>query len=158
MPRLKKTGQTDRFTHKSQNNHIPDYTFDLDGDLFIIRSRSEFTDLYTEPETIDALDQIALPKSADDNARKHAGGYDLYFLEREWRDRNQRCRRTWRNMSARITSKATSIGCMLRSFEMAFKDEYILTYSNDTFAFSKAIASCLRAVDHRLACLCRSLR
>ena len=69
-----------------EKNHIPDYTFELDGNLFIIRPRSEFTDIYTEPETLDALDQIALPSSAYDNARKQAGGYDLYFLEREWRD------------------------------------------------------------------------
>ena len=35
---------------------------------------------------MDALDKIILPASAYDNARKHAGGYDLAFLEREWRD------------------------------------------------------------------------
>lgn len=69
----------------NEKNHIPDYKFELDGDLFIIRPRSEFTDIYAEPETLDALDQITLPSSAYDNARKHAGGYDLYFLEREWR-------------------------------------------------------------------------
>jgi len=70
----------------NEQNHIPDYTFELDGDLFVIRPRSEFIDIYNEPETIDALDQIALPHSAYDNARKHAAGYDLYFLEREWRN------------------------------------------------------------------------
>lgn len=67
-------------------NHIPDYTFELDGDLFIIRPRPEFTDRYAEPETVDVLDKILLPASAYDTARKHAGGYDLAFLEREWRD------------------------------------------------------------------------
>ena len=70
----------------NEKNHIPDYTFELDGDLFIIRPRSEFTDIYTEPKTLDALDKVLLPSSAYDNARKHAGGYDLAFLEREWRD------------------------------------------------------------------------
>ena len=35
---------------------------------------------------MDALAKILLPASAYDNARKHAGGYDLAFLEREWRD------------------------------------------------------------------------
>ncbi len=70
----------------NEKNHIPDYRFELDGDLFVIRPRSEFTDIYAEPETVDALDQIALPSSAYENARKYAGGYDLYFLEREWRD------------------------------------------------------------------------
>lgn len=70
----------------NEKNHIPDYTFELDGDLFIIRPRSEFTDIYAEPETAGAIDQIALPSSAYETARKHAGGYDIYFLEREWRD------------------------------------------------------------------------
>jgi len=70
----------------NEQNHIPDYTFELDGDLFVIRPRSEFIDIYNEPETIDALAQISLPHSAYDNARKHAAGYDLYFLEREWRN------------------------------------------------------------------------
>jgi hypothetical protein len=70
----------------NEKHHIPDYTFELDGDLFIIRPRPEFSDIYAEPETIDALDKVALPNSAYDNARKHAAGFDLYFLEREWRD------------------------------------------------------------------------
>jgi hypothetical protein len=54
--------------------------------LFIIRPRPEFSDIYAEPEMIDALDQIRLPDTAYDTARKHAAGFDLYFLEREWRD------------------------------------------------------------------------
>jgi hypothetical protein len=70
----------------NEKQHIPDYTFELSGDLFIIRPRAEFTEIYTAPETIDALDKVMLPNSAYDNARKHAGGFDIYFLEREWRD------------------------------------------------------------------------
>jgi hypothetical protein len=69
----------------NEKNHIPDYTFELDGDLFIIRPRSEFTDLYAEPAVIDALTQMKLPSSAYNTARKHTGGYDVYFLEQEWR-------------------------------------------------------------------------
>ncbi|MDG1372154.1 MAG: replication initiator protein A [Paracoccaceae bacterium] len=69
----------------NEKSHIPDYSFELDGDLFIIRPRADFTDIYAEPEMADAIDQITLPSSAYDNARKHVGGYDLYFLEREWR-------------------------------------------------------------------------
>jgi hypothetical protein len=69
-----------------EKNHIPDYTFELDGDMFIIRPRSDFSDMYAEPESIGAIDQIRLPNSAYNTARKHAAGYDLYFLEREWRD------------------------------------------------------------------------
>ena len=36
---------TDREKH-----HIPDYSFELEGDLFIIRPRSEFREIYAEPE------------------------------------------------------------------------------------------------------------
>ncbi len=49
---------------------------------------------------IDALDQVALPSSAYDHARKHAGGYDLYFLEREW----------WRMLSRKQSSPQNSSG------------------------------------------------
>ena len=69
-----------------EKNHIPDYTFELNGDLFIIRPRSEFTEMYAKPEMINALDRVTLPHSAYENARKHTAGYDLYFLEREWRE------------------------------------------------------------------------
>lgn len=69
-----------------EKNHIPDYIFELDGDLFTMRPRPEFSDIYAEPETVDALDQIRLPETAYRSARKIAPGYDVYFLEREWRD------------------------------------------------------------------------
>ena len=65
-------------------NHIPDYIFELDNDLFIIRPRREFTKTYTPTEQIHRLDQLKLPVKAYDTARKFTGGYDLYFLEREW--------------------------------------------------------------------------
>jgi hypothetical protein len=66
-------------------SHIPDYTFELENDLFIIRPRSEFSDIFAEPETVDALDKVRIPDTAYNTARKHCEGYDLYFLESEWR-------------------------------------------------------------------------
>jgi hypothetical protein len=69
-----------------QENHIPDYRFELDGDLFIIRPRSEFLDVYTEPEKPKAIDAVRLKDSAYTSARKVAPGYDVHFLEREWRN------------------------------------------------------------------------
>ena len=68
-----------------EHGHIPDYTFELDGDLFIIRPRGEFSGIYAKPEIIESVDKIRLPETAYNTARKHCGGYDLYFLEREWR-------------------------------------------------------------------------
>lgn len=68
-----------------KHGHIPDYTFEIKGDTVIIRPRGEFTDIYTEPETADALDKVFLQGSTIETARKFAGGYDVHFLEREWR-------------------------------------------------------------------------
>ena len=66
--------------------HIPDYSFELDGDLFIIRPRSEFRDIYTEPEKPKAIDKVRLKDSAYTSARKVAAGYDVQYLETEWRN------------------------------------------------------------------------
>lgn len=68
-----------------KENHIPDYTFDLDGDLLVIRPRSSFTEIYAEVETPIAIDNVGLKSSTHDIARKFNGGYDVYFLEQEWR-------------------------------------------------------------------------
>lgn len=69
-----------------QHQHIPDYTFELDNDLVIIRPRKDFTDTYTEPETPDAIDKVHLKSSTIEVARKFAGGWDIYYLEGAWRD------------------------------------------------------------------------
>jgi len=67
------------------HGHIPDYSFELKDDLMIIRPKRDFTDIYSEAETPSAIDQVRLKPSAHDVARKHNGGYDVYFLEQEWR-------------------------------------------------------------------------
>jgi len=69
-----------------KKKHIPDYSFELDKDLFIVHPRSEFTDMYSEPEKPCALDKVIIRQSGMETARKFAAGYDLYFLEGEWRD------------------------------------------------------------------------
>lgn len=69
-----------------QHQHIPDYTFEMNGDLVVIRPRRDFTDTYSEPETPDAIDKVSLKPSTIEVARKFAGGYDIYFLEGTWRD------------------------------------------------------------------------
>jgi plasmid replication initiation protein len=70
----------------NEKDHIPDYTFELEGDLFIIRPRSDFLDIYAEPKTVKAIDRISLPDTAYLSARKVAVGYDIYFLECAWRE------------------------------------------------------------------------
>ena len=67
------------------HSHIPDYSFELEGDLVTIRPRREFTDIFTEADTPASIDRVILPMKAYDIARKHIDGYDIYFLEGEWR-------------------------------------------------------------------------
>ncbi|PCJ62743.1 MAG: plasmid replication initiator RepA [Bacteroidetes bacterium] len=68
-----------------KHNHIPDYTFELQGDLVIIRPRGNFIEAYAEQPS--RLDQIMLKSSTYEIAKQFAGGYDLYtFLEPEWKE------------------------------------------------------------------------
>lgn len=68
-----------------EKQHIPDYSFELDGDLFIARPRSDFIDIYAPPEKPSAMGKVRLKDSAYTSAQKFAAGYDKGFLEDEWR-------------------------------------------------------------------------
>lgn len=68
-----------------RENHIPDYTFELDDDRLIIYSRPEFQNIYAEPETVDRIDQISLSRRTIEVAEKFAEGWSVQWLEREWR-------------------------------------------------------------------------
>ena len=72
------------FPHE-QDGHIPDYSFELNDDLVVIRPRKDFTDIFTEAESPSSIDKIILKPSSHEVARKFNGGYDVYFLESEWR-------------------------------------------------------------------------
>jgi len=65
--------------------HIPDYTFTLENDLFIIRPRGQFTEIYTDTEASSAIRRLNIMSSGYESARKFAAGYDIYYLEEEWR-------------------------------------------------------------------------
>ncbi len=69
-----------------KHQHIPDYSFETHDDLVVILPRRDFSEIYSEPETHDAIDRVTLKPSTIDVARKFAGGYDIYFLEGTWRD------------------------------------------------------------------------
>lgn len=69
----------------AKHGHIPDYSFELEGDLVTIRPRRQFTEVYTETDTVESVDRIILKPSTMEVARKHNGGWDVYFLEQEWR-------------------------------------------------------------------------
>ena len=76
---------TDVIKANEKHEHIPDYTFELEGDLVKIRPRAGFTEIYKEPEAPDAIDKIHLQGTTYETARKFANGYDIYYLEGEWR-------------------------------------------------------------------------
>lgn len=59
--------------------------FELDGELVKIRPRANFTEIYTEAETPSAIYQVSLKFSIHEVARKFNGGWDVCFLECEWR-------------------------------------------------------------------------
>jgi hypothetical protein len=79
--RLMKSIINDNMTH----GHIPDYTFELDGTLVKIRPRKNFKKTYNGPDKAEAIDKIIIRGSGMETAKKFACGYDLYFLESEWR-------------------------------------------------------------------------
>lgn len=66
------------------HDHIPDYTFELEGELVKIRPRSSFTEIFSEAEPV-MIDRIRVKAATYETARKLNGGYDIYFLEQEWR-------------------------------------------------------------------------
>ncbi len=66
-------------------NHIPDYTFELENDVVMIKPRPEFLAQYEGSKQPGLIDQISLNTQTYENARKIAGGWDVYYLEQEWR-------------------------------------------------------------------------
>lgn len=68
-----------------KHDHIPDYTFELDGDLVKIWPRPSFTEKYSEPEEPSALDKVFLKSQTIERAQRLAEGWDVAYLEREWR-------------------------------------------------------------------------
>ena len=71
----------------TKHGHIPDYTFQLDGDLVIIRPRGNFIEIFDDSPPALAFDQITLKSSTYETARKFAGGYDLHgFLVPSWKE------------------------------------------------------------------------
>ncbi len=66
-------------------DHIPDYTFELENDVVTIEPRPEFLEQYAYPKKPDLRDKISLKTQTYETARKIAGGWDVYFLEEEWR-------------------------------------------------------------------------
>jgi len=78
--RMLKTIVSDNAKH----HHIPDYDFEMDGDLVVIRPRKDFAQAYKAAPS--AIDTIALKHGIHEAAKKHAAGWDTYALEQSWRN------------------------------------------------------------------------
>ncbi len=66
------------------HQHIPDYAVCFDGDdMVVFRSRGTVPDSYSSPERISMPSPSA---EAYHDARTVAPGWDVYYLEQEWRE------------------------------------------------------------------------
>lgn len=66
-------------------DHIPDYTFELEGDTVTIRPKRELIESCQKQEKPSAVDEIKLKPQTLETAAKLADGWDTYWLEAEWR-------------------------------------------------------------------------
>jgi len=63
-----------------ENDHLPDYSASLDGDMVVFRNRAA---------VVEKPPEIRFPRLDPEtyhDARTVAPGYDVYYLEQEWRD------------------------------------------------------------------------
>lgn len=90
---LKKTGSQSpekRFRqmirHLAEHDHLPDYHVEFDGDrdLVVFRNRGTMKQLSASPAL--SAWSGALDPEAHAEARSAAPGWDVYFLEQEWRN------------------------------------------------------------------------
>jgi plasmid replication initiation protein len=62
------------------HDHLPDYSIALEGEIVIFRNRNA-----EQEQPVDVVYPKLNPETYND-AKIVAGGYDVYFLEQEWRD------------------------------------------------------------------------
>ena len=63
------------------HDHMPDYTFDLDGDTVRVRPKTEIL----QSALPFPLASLRLASDTHDDARRLAPGWDMHALEQEWR-------------------------------------------------------------------------
>jgi len=63
--------------------HIPDYTFELDGDTVHFRPKQELLEAVTDTESNGTL--RSLKPTTYENAKKEAKGWDVYAIEDDWK-------------------------------------------------------------------------
>lgn len=65
-----------------EHNHMPDYSFELEGGIVTVRPKAAFTEAYADPTPQIAL---FLKPETYEQAREAAPGWDIHGLEQEWR-------------------------------------------------------------------------
>lgn len=68
-----------------EQSHMPDYTFRLFHDVLEVSPKPEFMDACVERSVIGTGLNVSLSSAAYENGRAAAPGWDVYFLEMEWR-------------------------------------------------------------------------
>ena len=67
------------------HSHIPDFTFELHGNMFVAYPRPEFTEIYSSRK-IAEVSFAYLKPITHEKAKEAAPGWDVYYLEQEWRN------------------------------------------------------------------------
>ncbi|MEL7112052.1 MAG: replication initiator protein A, partial [Pseudomonadota bacterium] len=67
-----------------EHDHLPDYRFELEADIFIAQPKDEFTAAYASEAANDTPAPL-LKMETYDKAKIEAPGWDIYYLETEWR-------------------------------------------------------------------------
>jgi hypothetical protein len=64
---------------------MPDYSFKLLHNVLEVSPKSEFLDVYGDKPSLGTGATVRLSSAAYERAREAAPGWDVYFLEHEWR-------------------------------------------------------------------------
>lgn len=65
-----------------EHRHMPDYRIFLDGDFFVFVNAGSIAPI----EDTSKIDAILISTEAREQAKREAPGYDIYFLEQQWRN------------------------------------------------------------------------
>lgn len=70
----------------AEQDHIPDYTFELINETVHIRPRPSLIEVYKKPEKPSGIDKIHLKLDTLEKAKRFAQGWDIHGIERDWRE------------------------------------------------------------------------
>lgn len=68
----------------AKEDHMPDYCFELEADILLVRPKLAFTEAIEGPSP--TLPMLLISGEGRLEAKQHAGGWDIDFIEQEFRD------------------------------------------------------------------------